>query len=194
MIFFSLYGDYCLVVCGSKMVYEFAGWGSPIMCCVQAPAVDVVGIGLEDGRCILHNLKFDEKVMTLRQEWGAVTTLSFRTGVISYFVRYILNLHSLCNAGIYSKRVTKIGLYVLILFWFIQSDEHPILATSAGGRIVFWNLEERKQVCTVTDAHEGNVGCIQFLHSQNLLLTSAADNALKVRGILVMSFVFLFIS
>lgn len=36
----------------SKLVYSFKGWGSAVTCIVQAPAVDTVGIGLEDGRTV----------------------------------------------------------------------------------------------------------------------------------------------
>ena len=46
----------------------------------QAPAVDVVGVGLQSGKIILHNLKFDEVVMSFHQDWGPVTALTFRTG------------------------------------------------------------------------------------------------------------------
>ena len=46
----------------------------------QAPAVDVVGIGLQSGKLLLHNLKFDEIVMKFQQDWGPVTALTFRTG------------------------------------------------------------------------------------------------------------------
>jgi hypothetical protein len=35
-------------------VYSFKGWGSAVTCIVQAPAVDTVGIGLEDGRTVCH--------------------------------------------------------------------------------------------------------------------------------------------
>lgn len=47
----------------------------------QAPAVDVVGVGLQSGKIILHNLKFDEVVMSFHQDWGPVTALTFRTGI-----------------------------------------------------------------------------------------------------------------
>lgn len=63
----------------AKLVYNFKGWGSPISVLAQAPAIDVVAIGLEDGRIIIHNLKYDEVVMRFSQEWGTVTSLSFRT-------------------------------------------------------------------------------------------------------------------
>ena len=47
---------------------------------MQSPAVDVVGIGLESGGVVLHNLRYDETVMRFHQEWGPITGLSFRTG------------------------------------------------------------------------------------------------------------------
>ena len=39
---------------------------------------------------------------------------------------------------------------------------------------------KKKQIHTMTDAHEGNVAHMEFLHSQSLLLTAGSDNALKV--------------
>lgn len=63
----------------AKLIYNFKGWGSPISVLEQAPAIDVIAVGLEDGRIIIHNLKYDETVMTFSQEWGTVTSLSFRT-------------------------------------------------------------------------------------------------------------------
>ena len=47
---------------------------------IQAPAVDVIGVGLENGKIIIHNIKFDETIMSFSQDWGPITTLSFRTG------------------------------------------------------------------------------------------------------------------
>ena len=64
----------------SKLIYTFTGWGSPVLCLSQSPAVDVVGVGLENGTVVIHNLKFDESLMKFHQEWGPVTALSFRTG------------------------------------------------------------------------------------------------------------------
>lgn len=44
-----------------KMVHEFPGWpGTPVMCLAQSPAVDVVAVGLGDGRVTVHNLLSDE--------------------------------------------------------------------------------------------------------------------------------------
>ncbi|KAJ8674862.1 hypothetical protein QAD02_010648 [Eretmocerus hayati] len=62
-----------------KMIYSFEGWDCMINVIEQAPAVDVVAVGLADGRIILHNLKMDKTVFQVVQDWGLVTSISFRT-------------------------------------------------------------------------------------------------------------------
>ena len=49
------------------------------MCMEQAPAIDVVTVGLESGDIYVHNMKFDETVVKFSQDWGPVTCLTFRT-------------------------------------------------------------------------------------------------------------------
>ncbi|EFA78771.1 WD40 repeat-containing protein [Heterostelium album PN500] len=61
-----------------KMIYSFAGWGSPVLSIAQSPAINIVAIGLADGRVILHDLKSDATVATLSQK-GGVTSISFRS-------------------------------------------------------------------------------------------------------------------
>lgn len=48
----------------------------------QAPVVDVVAVGLEDGRILVHNIKFDETLVSFVLDWGPVTSIAFRTGKI----------------------------------------------------------------------------------------------------------------
>lgn len=79
----------------SKLIYSFAGWGSAVLAVVQSPAVDVVGVGLENGGVVLHNLRYDETLMKFQQEWGPVLTLSFRTGEWTP-VGWPLLTHSVC--------------------------------------------------------------------------------------------------
>ncbi|KAG7161754.1 WD repeat-containing protein 36-like [Homarus americanus] len=62
-----------------KLVYTFSGWNSSVCVLEQAPAQDVIAVGLANGRIILHNLKFDETVVDFKQDWGRVTGISFRT-------------------------------------------------------------------------------------------------------------------
>ncbi|KAI9312356.1 Utp21 specific WD40 associated putative domain-containing protein [Dichotomocladium elegans] len=62
----------------SKMIYEFQSFGSAISCLEQSPVVDVIAIGLLDGRTVLHNIRMDEKIDTVHQA-DRVTAITFRT-------------------------------------------------------------------------------------------------------------------
>ncbi|KAG9487945.1 hypothetical protein GDO78_007643 [Eleutherodactylus coqui] len=63
----------------NKLVFTFSGWQAGVTVLQQAPALDVVAIGLTNGKIVLHNLKFDETLMTFQQDWGPITSISFRT-------------------------------------------------------------------------------------------------------------------
>ena len=77
----------------NKLIYTFSGWGSAVLVVAQSPAVDVVGVGLESGGVVLHNLRYDESVMRFHQEWGPVTGLSFRTGGWSMLPSNYIHVH-----------------------------------------------------------------------------------------------------
>ncbi|KAG6954024.1 hypothetical protein JG688_00012543 [Phytophthora aleatoria] len=63
-----------------KCIYEFKGWGSAVTALEQSPAVDVVSIGLADGRLMVHHLQLDERVLDFKQDQqSGITALSFRT-------------------------------------------------------------------------------------------------------------------
>ncbi|KAJ8724401.1 hypothetical protein PYW08_015875 [Mythimna loreyi] len=62
----------------SKLVFTFQGWESAITVTEPAPAIDVVAVGLANGKIVLHNLKFDQSVMEFIHDWGMVSALSFR--------------------------------------------------------------------------------------------------------------------
>lgn len=47
----------------------------------QSPVVDVIAVGLLDGRISLYNIKMDRELIAFQQE-GKVTAISFRTGGI----------------------------------------------------------------------------------------------------------------
>lgn len=61
-----------------RCLYEFKSFGSGIVCMAQAPVIDILALGLVDGRILLHNVKQDHSVMQFLQE-GRVTGVSFRT-------------------------------------------------------------------------------------------------------------------
>ncbi|RYQ94128.1 hypothetical protein Ahy_B08g089011 [Arachis hypogaea] len=63
-----------------KKIFEFKGWNSPITCCVSSPALDVVAVGCADGSIHVHNIRYDEELVTFTHSTrGFVTALSFCT-------------------------------------------------------------------------------------------------------------------
>ncbi|KAL2100364.1 hypothetical protein ACEWY4_004758 [Coilia grayii] len=123
----------------NKLLYTFPGWASAVTVLQQTPAVDVVGVGLASGQVIIHNIKFDETLMKFQQDWGPITSLSFRT------------------------------------------DGHPIMAAgSPVGHIGLWDLEEKKLIGQMRNAHDTAIAGLTFLLSEPLLVTNGADNAIRV--------------
>ncbi|XP_036165773.1 WD repeat-containing protein 36 isoform X2 [Myotis myotis] len=123
----------------NKLLYTFPGWKVGVTALQQAPAVDVVAVGLMSGQVIIHNIKFDETLMKFRQDWGPITSISFRT------------------------------------------DGHPIMAAgSPCGHIGLWDLEDKKFINQMRNAHSTAIAGLTFLHREPLLVTNGADNALRV--------------
>ncbi|NWS98442.1 WDR36 protein, partial [Mionectes macconnelli] len=124
----------------NKLLYSFPGWGFAVTTLAQAPAVDVVAVGLVSGHIIVHNIKFDETLMKFQQDWGPITAISFRT-----------------------------------------ADGHPVMAAgSPVGHIALWDLEDKKLMCQMQDAHSTAIAGMSFVPGEPLLITNGADNALQV--------------
>ncbi|XP_067941794.1 WD repeat-containing protein 36-like isoform X2 [Watersipora subatra] len=123
----------------NKKVYEFSGWGHAVTVIKQAPAVDVIGIGLDSGDIYIQNIKFDEVIMKFTQDWGPVTGLAFRTD----------------------------GIPVMI-------------SGSSPGHLAVWNLDDKRLSSQIRDAHDASVTGLECLAAQPLMVTSSADNNLKV--------------
>lgn len=62
-----------------KLIYEFKGFPNNCICSLcQTPALDIIAVGLENGKIIFLNLKTDEEIITYKQS-SAVTAISFRS-------------------------------------------------------------------------------------------------------------------
>ncbi|RLN46233.1 hypothetical protein BBJ29_007619 [Phytophthora kernoviae] len=127
-----------------KCIYEFKGWNSAVTALEQSPAVDVVSVGLADGRLMVHHLQLDERVLDFRQEKErGITTMSFRT-----------------DAG--------------------TSTTPLVVSGSNSGDIAVWNLQTKRLESVIPAAHDGAVVSLQFLANEPLLLSSGADNSIKL--------------
>lgn len=63
----------------NTMIFEITGWNEEVLILEQAPAVDVIAVGLQSGKIVLHNIKCDKTLMTFYQEFGLITSITFRT-------------------------------------------------------------------------------------------------------------------
>jgi U3 small nucleolar RNA-associated protein 21 len=91
------YNDKCLLgskqgqlelwnVAKEKCLYKFQGWESKVTCLAQSPVENVVAIGLDDGHVYIQNIKYDETVLKIYQEYGPITSMSFRLDGLPYLV------------------------------------------------------------------------------------------------------------
>ncbi|EEB05244.1 U3 snoRNP-associated protein Utp21 [Schizosaccharomyces japonicus yFS275] len=62
----------------AKCIHVFRGLESAVTSLSQAPVIDVLAIGLADGRILVHNIRTDSTYMEFKQE-GRVCSTSFRT-------------------------------------------------------------------------------------------------------------------
>lgn len=69
-----------------QCLFKFSGWDSKVTCLAQSPVEDVLGIGLEDGHVYVHNIKYDEVLIKIYQEYGSVTSMTFRLDGKPYLV------------------------------------------------------------------------------------------------------------
>lgn len=127
----------------------------------QSQAVDVVGIGLENGRILLHNLRFDETVMRFQQDWGPVTSIAFRTGQSLKSCRIL-----------YVKKDWSYQLFSLSF----SDTIHTMATSSPAGHIAIWDQDRKRLGTVLRHAHQGAVAGLHFIASQPLLLTSGPDN------------------
>lgn len=111
---------------------------------------------------MLHNLRFDEPVMQFTNAAGAGTNADrFLAGSAAQAAR-------LAAGGACTSLSFRTGAGV------------PLMAAGgAAGVVTVWNLEERKLVATLRDAHDAGVTSLSFFAGEPVLLSAGADNALK---------------
>lgn len=62
-----------------------------------------------------------------------------------------------------------------------RTDGNPIMISGSNlGHMAIWNLEEKRLVAQLRQAHNGSVDGLQALQFEPLMVTSSADNSVKV--------------
>eukprot|EP00798_Chlamydomonas_sp_ICE-L_P015273 gene15273-21355_t len=140
-----------------KLLFTFKGWDSAVCTMSSSPALDVVGIGLADGRAVLHNT-----VMTFGNAAGVG-----------------LNSDLLLAGGAGEAQTTGAGGACAAMA-FRTGAGLPLMAAGGGaGVITIWNLEERKLHAVIKDAHDAQLLCLHFFAGEPLLMSAGGDNSVK---------------
>ena len=70
---------------------------------------------------------------------------------------------------------------VFVNVFILLTDGHPVMAAgSPCGHIGLWDLEDKKLINQMRNAHSTAIAGLTFLHREPLLVTNGADNALRV--------------
>ncbi|XP_059477355.1 WD repeat-containing protein 36 [Neocloeon triangulifer] len=167
-----------------KLIYTFSGWGSGVSVIEQAPALDVVAVGLFDGRILVHNLKYDETIIDFSQDWGQVTSITFRTDgpplmytgtnaghIITWDLEKKEHIDQIWNA--HYGPVT--GLKCL-------PSEPLMVSSSPDNSLKMWIFDMADGGARLLKIREGHSLPPTFIkfHRQDQIFTTGADSTLKV--------------
>ncbi|XP_043694256.1 WD repeat-containing protein 36 [Telopea speciosissima] len=173
-----------------KKIYEFKAWNSPIFCCVSSPALDVVAVGCADGKIHVHNIRYDEEIVTFSHSArGAVTALSFRTdgqpllasgdssGVISIWDLEKRKLQSVIREAHDNS--------IISLHFF--TNEPVLMSSSADNSIKMWIFDTSDgdpRLLRFRSGHSAPPLCIRFYANGRHILSAGQDRAFRLFSVI----------
>ena len=169
-----------------RMIYTFKGWDSMISALEQSPAVHVAAIGLANGRIILHNLQVDQTIFELFQDWGFVTSITFRsdgheimlTGSLAgHIVLWDLNKKKV-ESQIFNAHCGPVtGLTCF-------PNEALIVSSSPDNSLKIWTFDQVNGAARLLKIREGYAKPPTFLrfhgNDGDNIITSGEDSSLRV--------------
>ncbi|KAG6500352.1 WD repeat-containing protein 36-like [Zingiber officinale] len=173
-----------------KKLFDFTGWNSSVCCCVASPALDVVAIGCSDGTIHVHNVRYDEEIVSFtHSERGAVTALSFRTdgqpflasggssGVISIWNLEKRRLQSVI-------REAHDGTIISLHFF---ANEPVLMSSSADNSIKMWifdTIDGDARLLRFRSGHSAPPLCLRFYGNGRYILSAGQDRAFRLFSII----------
>uniref|UniRef100_A0A1D1ZKQ4 WD repeat-containing protein 36 n=1 Tax=Anthurium amnicola TaxID=1678845 RepID=A0A1D1ZKQ4_9ARAE len=173
-----------------KKLYEFKGWNASIHCCVSSPALDVVAFGCSDGKIHVHNVRYDEEIVSFsHSSRGAVTALSFRTdgepllasggssGVISIWNLEKKRLHSVIKEA-------HDGSIISLHFF---ANEPVLMSSAADNSIKMWIFDTsdgEARLLRFRSGHSAPPLCISFYGNGRCILSAGQDRAFRLFSVI----------
>lgn len=168
-----------------KLVHAFTGYDSKITVIEQAPANDVAGIGFQNGDIKLLNLKFDEILMEFKQDWGAVTGISFRTDG-----KPIMSSSSPNGSVVFwDLEQRKVASQINAHFGSVTTlkclpSEPLMITTSPDNSLKMWIFDmpdEGARLIRFREGHSAPPTCVRYHGQKGLnILSAGEDSSLRI--------------
>ncbi|XP_031263908.1 U3 small nucleolar RNA-associated protein 21 homolog isoform X3 [Pistacia vera] len=173
-----------------KKLYEFKGWESSISSCVSSPALDVVAVGCSDGKIHVHNIRFDEELVTfVHSTRGSVTALSFSTdgqpllasggssGVISIWNLEKRKLQSVVREA-HDNSIVSLHFF---------ANEPVLMSSSADNSIKMWIFDTSDgdpRLLRFRSGHSAPPLCIRYYANGRHILSAGQDRAFRLFSVI----------
>ncbi|OMO58024.1 hypothetical protein COLO4_34912 [Corchorus olitorius] len=173
-----------------KKLYAFKGWNSEICSCVSSPALDVIAVGCADGTIHVHNIRYDEEVVTFKHSArGSVTALSFSTdgqpllasggssGVISVWNLEKKRLQSVIREAHESS--------IISLHFF--ANEPVLMSSSVDNSIKMWIFDTSDgdfRLLRFRSGHSAPPHCIRYYANGRHILSAGQDRAFRLFSVI----------
>ncbi|GMH23837.1 hypothetical protein Nepgr_025680 [Nepenthes gracilis] len=171
-------------------LYDFKHWKSAITSCCPSPALDVVAIGCADGNIHVHNIRYDEAIVTLTHSTrGAVTALSFSTDgqplLASGGSSGVINIWNLEKRRLRSVIREAHDSSVISLYFF--ANEPVLMSSSADNSIKMWIFDTSDgdpRLLRFRSGHSAPPLCIRFYANGRHILSAGQDRAFRLFSVI----------
>nr|CAD1831831.1 unnamed protein product [Ananas comosus var. bracteatus] len=173
-----------------KKLYEFKGWNSSVCCCVASPALDVVAVGCSDGTIHVHNMRYDEELVSFPHSVrGSVTALSFRTDgqplLASGGSSGLISIWNLEKKRLQSVIREAHDASIVSLHFF--ANEPVLMSSAADNSIKMWifdNSDGDARLLRFRSGHSAPPLCVRFYGNGRFLLSAGQDRAFRLFSVI----------
>ncbi|THG00750.1 hypothetical protein TEA_025575 [Camellia sinensis var. sinensis] len=173
-----------------KKLYEFKGWKSSICCCISSPALDVVAVGCADGKIHVHNIRYDEEIVTFTHSTrGAVTALSFSTDgqplLASGGSSGIISIWNLEKRRLQSVIREAHDSSIISLHFF--ANEPVLMSSSVDNSVKMWIFDTSDgdpRLLRFRSGHSAPPVCIRFYANGRHILSAGQDRAFRLFSVI----------
>uniref|UniRef100_A0A914I9A7 Small-subunit processome Utp21 domain-containing protein n=1 Tax=Globodera rostochiensis TaxID=31243 RepID=A0A914I9A7_GLORO len=173
-------------LCSGRLVHEFPvsdTFNASITVLEQSPAVDVIGVGLADGRILLRNIKFDKLICTFRHGCAQITALAFRTDGVDKMVS--ANAEGLLAVWDLNERQLLVQLstaHSAKITWlhFVLGQPY-LISAGEDNRIVKWFFRSEvalPEIDTALEGHSEPVTALRFC-AEHLVVSAGRDGHVR---------------